>query len=641
MRSPIGFVSFAALTALLTFDSSAQISITSDNRLIVASAENLGVALDDEFKETGLVYPGQPWNESVDASVAGVQAKAMQQSELTSFKITGSGRTEEDAFCGGGCTMYSNAESRIFAEFTVATSTPFSIIGELHALHVNEGVAQSEISLSGSVTGELYTNLAEASKTSVTEQIMFSGTFEPEETYYLSVGCVSHTTETESLGSGTATFEFIIDAGDTDGDGLADGWETNGIDVNGDGTIDLDLPAMGADPMRKDLFIEVDAMTGRAPHISVLPAVIVAFANSPVENPNGTTGITLHPVLDEINLPLRDYPNKFTEFDQDKNAYFGTMTERASANWTNIKAARNLAFRYCIFANTWGGTTSSGLAELPGDDFMVTLGGWNTPGGTPNQQAGTFMHELGHTLFLRHGGDDSIHNKPNYVSVMNYLWQTPAFWSNAFWILDYSRIELPSLNEAMLIEADGLGAPMGAYPVGAYVMFGLPGTPHPNGLRQFQYASLDHGDPVDWNNTGTISMSATSGDINYLYTCTPPPANCYQQPSPNEILNGHDDWSVLWYHIGGHANFSDGVHTSTTDDGEITSEIFEALNSIPPLPSACYADCDKSGSLNIFDYICFGNAYSANDPYADCDGSGSLNVFDYICFGNEYASGCP
>ncbi|MCA9279681.1 MAG: hypothetical protein H6815_09990 [Phycisphaeraceae bacterium] len=55
----------------------------------------------------------------------------------------------------------------------------------------------------------------------------------------------------------------------------------------------------------------------------------------------------------------------------------------------------------------------------------------------------------------------------------------------------------------------------------------------------------------------------------------------------------------------------------------------------------CYADCDGSGALNIFDYICFGNEYAAGNAYADCDGSGSLNIFDYICFGNEYAAGCP
>ncbi|MCA9278006.1 MAG: hypothetical protein H6815_04370 [Phycisphaeraceae bacterium] len=56
---------------------------------------------------------------------------------------------------------------------------------------------------------------------------------------------------------------------------------------------------------------------------------------------------------------------------------------------------------------------------------------------------------------------------------------------------------------------------------------------------------------------------------------------------------------------------------------------------------ACYADCDGSGTLNIFDYICFGNAYSSGDPYANCDSNGSLNIFDYICFGNKFAAGCP
>ncbi|MCA9277931.1 MAG: hypothetical protein H6815_03995 [Phycisphaeraceae bacterium] len=55
----------------------------------------------------------------------------------------------------------------------------------------------------------------------------------------------------------------------------------------------------------------------------------------------------------------------------------------------------------------------------------------------------------------------------------------------------------------------------------------------------------------------------------------------------------------------------------------------------------CYPDCDGSGSLSIFDYICFGNAYASQNPYADCDGSGSFNIFDYICFGNQYGSGCP
>ena len=54
----------------------------------------------------------------------------------------------------------------------------------------------------------------------------------------------------------------LTPAVDSDGDGLPDSWETNGLDVDGDGTVDVDLPAMGADPMHKDVFMEIDAMAG-------------------------------------------------------------------------------------------------------------------------------------------------------------------------------------------------------------------------------------------------------------------------------------------------------------------------------------------------------------------------------------------
>ena len=47
---------------------------------------------------------------------------------------------------------------------------------------------------------------------------------------------------------------------DTDGDGLPDVWEKEGLDYDGDGKIDVDLPAMGADPNVPDIFVEVDWM---------------------------------------------------------------------------------------------------------------------------------------------------------------------------------------------------------------------------------------------------------------------------------------------------------------------------------------------------------------------------------------------
>ncbi|MFG0283587.1 MAG: hypothetical protein ACF8R7_04135 [Phycisphaerales bacterium JB039] len=56
---------------------------------------------------------------------------------------------------------------------------------------------------------------------------------------------------------------------------------------------------------------------------------------------------------------------------------------------------------------------------------------------------------------------------------------------------------------------------------------------------------------------------------------------------------------------------------------------------------ACYADCDGSGELDFFDFLCFQNAFAGGDDYADCDGSGALDFFDFLCFQNEFAAGCP
>jgi hypothetical protein len=60
----------------------------------------------------------------------------------------------------------------------------------------------------------------------------------------------------------------------TDKDGLYDLWETSGIDINGDGMLENDLRALGANPMHKDLFVEIDAMVGRAQLASTLRMAI-------------------------------------------------------------------------------------------------------------------------------------------------------------------------------------------------------------------------------------------------------------------------------------------------------------------------------------------------------------------------------
>jgi hypothetical protein len=58
------------------------------------------------------------------------------------------------------------------------------------------------------------------------------------------------------------------------------------------------------------------------------------------------------------------------------------------------------------------------------------------------------------------------------------------------------------------------------------------------------------------------------------------------------------------------------------------------------LESPCYPDCDGSGTLDFFDFLCFQNAFLAAVPYADCDGSGALDFFDFLCFQDQFLAGC-
>jgi hypothetical protein len=79
-------------------------------------------------------------------------------------------------------------------------------------------------------------------------------------------------------------------------------------------------------------------------------------------------------------------------------------------------------------------------------------------------------------------------------------------------------------------------------------------------------------------------------------------------------------------------------------DGELGSENtighLTVIDNIE-VDAACYADCDGSGGLDFFDFLCFQNLFAASAPRADCDGSGGLDFFDFLCFQDGFAAGCP
>ncbi|MEQ9096644.1 MAG: GC-type dockerin domain-anchored protein [Phycisphaerales bacterium] len=55
----------------------------------------------------------------------------------------------------------------------------------------------------------------------------------------------------------------------------------------------------------------------------------------------------------------------------------------------------------------------------------------------------------------------------------------------------------------------------------------------------------------------------------------------------------------------------------------------------------CAADFDGDGTLTIFDFLAFQNAFDAGLPSADFDGDGRLSLFDFLAFQNAFDAGCP
>ena len=255
----------------------------------------------------------------------------------------------------------------------------------------------------------------------------------------------------------TKKSKFVVDndpcvnlGGDDDGDGLCNDWETpNGLVVwIDDPLINYTLPCFTDDyaddplglgvcprPDKADIFIEIDSMIGHTPSETGLLQVVNAFRWSNYVPPTGEKNISLHIQLDEIDLPhvyRLTSPGSINNpgTDQQKKFRYGTVNERGGiefpGEWTSPQRdLKNQAFHYALFTHErFGHIGDSGYAEFPGNDVMITLGSWDGSVGSPDTQAGTLLHEIGHNLGIDHGGEDEVNCKPNYISVMSFTRQT-------------------------------------------------------------------------------------------------------------------------------------------------------------------------------------------------------------------------
>lgn len=224
---------------------------------------------------------------------------------------------------------------------------------------------------------------------------------------------------------------------DSDGDDIPDVWELNGYDADNNGTIDVNLPALGANPFRPDVLLEVDIMQGltNTPTAAAFNAMRDAYAAAPFINAAPNNGINL--ILDTSgSVPFRQTID-LTGADNPSAGFANFYTLKA-ANFDN--AHRGRLYYYCIWANARP-SGSSGVSDPssnntdftgPGDDCIVSFDDFPASYQSARNGAETLMHEIGHDFQQRHGGATHYPYTPNYSSVMSYSWQLRSGQPNSF-----------------------------------------------------------------------------------------------------------------------------------------------------------------------------------------------------------------
>jgi hypothetical protein len=319
--------------------------------------------------------------------------------------------------------------------------------------------------------------------------------------------------------------------GDTDGDGLLDVWESQGYDANGDGVIDIDFPALGASPYRKDIFIEMDYMTGMLPSTAVFDQIVSALAALPVLNPDGTTGIAAH--LDAGPAGGQAYNlggGSEVPYVEEMNAFADVMTLRRDHQ---VQARQNM-FHYMVWANALKGSRAAGVGLVGDHVFVSYLGPKYYSWVSDYNRAINFLHELGHNFNLLHGGADDVNYKPNYRSIMNYAYSGYGYQRvGGSDVPYYSTRKLLDLNENALDERLGLGR---------------------NAAGILAYGKRANG-PLDFNQDGAISTTTVAKDLNGDGQLT--------------ILRSYNDLDLMRFPLKapfrGNVMFRRGVDPSSTD----------------------------------------------------------------------------
>ncbi len=408
-------------------------------------------------------------------------------------------------------------------------------------------------------------------------------------------------TDGDSSSSDT-TCQINVDVNkDRDGDSIPDLWELEGVP----GVPDTDpchLPSLGADVNQRDMFVEIDYLVGYMPSTQAIDKVKTAFA---------AYGIHLHVCVDDAIPLTSDLEVLGSGSASSYNWQEPTHPSGAADHFQELKdlhfdPAVNRVFRYCIYAKDLPGT-ASGVARGNGSqDFIVALGSFS---GGVIEEAGTLMHELGHTLGLTHGGLDGSGQadlawKPNYSSVMSYWYQRYGVGRNngaaplpndplgrTSVQIDFSPFALPELDERALNETAGLGPNAAGYKV--RWMCGAVEKSQANGSA-----------PIDWNCSGAATETSVLANVSRGLGPSAIDNNfqpAFGSPGGTPGLLGHDDWAALDFSGGGTIGAGDGGPPPPAPPAVtplVELDVPTAANIKPPAPTGLVARAGR-GSVRL------------------------------------------